>query len=140
MKAQRLVGTFAAVATISTLGAGSAAAAETAESPCGSGYSRVGVYAIPESGPRVGTLEVHWNAGEESNCVLTYGYGATYGKPTEKSAGLKTGDGPWHHDTGEYKYYAGPVTTLRGVDGSQCIDVKGYVGREITSLSNVHCG
>jgi hypothetical protein len=103
VRRQRLIGTIAVVATISILGAGSAAAAETAESPCGSGYSRVGVYAIPESGTRVGTLEVHWNASEQTNCVLTYGYGSTYGKSTEKSAGLRTGDGPWHHDTGEYK-------------------------------------
>ncbi|MGW4967290.1 hypothetical protein ACWEPL_59625 [Nonomuraea sp. NPDC004186] len=61
----------------------------SATGPCGGGYNRVGVYAIPESGTRVGTLEVYYNSSSGKNCALTYGYGSTAGTATDKQVGIR---------------------------------------------------
>ncbi|MFC5750165.1 hypothetical protein [Actinomadura rugatobispora] len=112
----------------------------SAAGPCGSGYSRVGVYAIPENGTRKGTLEVYYSSGAKKNCALTYGYGAWANTENWKSVGIRrsaTGITPWDHDYGDSTYYAGPVYV--SAPGA-CIDVIGGVDGAGIDLYDVHCG
>jgi hypothetical protein len=134
MKTRNILGVLAAALLATTgllVGAGPA---EAASSPCGDGYYRVGVYAIPESGPRKGTLEIYWNG--HQNCALAYGYGEYYGKTTDKSVAMR----PWREtwwdvDGGDYKYYAGPVR----VHPHGCIDVEAIIDGAMTELVAKHC-
>ncbi|RSM98092.1 hypothetical protein DMB42_44560 [Nonomuraea sp. WAC 01424] len=61
----------AALATSTTLVAGAAPAG--AAGPCGSGYSRVGVYdiGVQKYGYRTGILEVYYSSSTGKNCALT---------------------------------------------------------------------
>ncbi|MEV1246789.1 hypothetical protein ACIBO2_01035 [Nonomuraea sp. NPDC050022] len=110
-----------------------------AAGPCGSGYSRVGVYAIPETGTRVGTLEVHYNSSSNKNCALTYGYGSTAGTTTWKSVKIMVAGAGWWADVdaGNYPQYAGPVYVSAP---GKCITVEAGVKNESRLLSGVHCG
>ncbi|MER6951114.1 hypothetical protein ABT294_44590 [Nonomuraea sp. NPDC000554] len=106
--------------------------------PCGSGYNRVGVYAIPKSGPRTGTLEVYYNSGTGKNCALAYGYGSTAGKKTYKSVTIGVSSGTQaDHDYGQFAQYAGPVYTSAR---NKCINVSGWIGKTHRDLTKVHCG
>ncbi|MEV6041602.1 spore-associated protein A [Nonomuraea sp. NPDC052116] len=114
------------------------AAPASATGPCGSGYNRVGVYAIPESGTRVGTLEVYYNSSSGKNCALTYGYGSTAGTTTFKGVSIRL-SGSYQGETegGNYVYYAGPVYTSAP---GKCIDVQGSVKNAKRWVGSVHCG
>ncbi|TDD21585.1 hypothetical protein [Nonomuraea diastatica] len=115
------------------------AASRSAAGPCGSGYSRVGVYAIPSYDKRTGTLEVHYSSSTGKNCALAYGYGPYYGTKSWKRVTISKADGSGEHtDANEYEYYAGPVYVSAP---GQCIDVAGTVPAwTTTELNNVHCG
>ncbi|MFB4273561.1 hypothetical protein [Nonomuraea sp. GTA35] len=120
-----------------TLMAGAAPAG--AAGPCGSSYSRVGVYSISRDGTRTGTLEVYYSSSTGKNCALTYGYGSYANTTSWKGVVISRGDGSGEsYDAGNYKYYAGPVYVSAP---GQCIDVEG-ISPEWTSvkLNNVHCG
>ncbi|MFI6394941.1 spore-associated protein A [Nonomuraea sp. NPDC050547] len=131
-----LAGTALAAATslvVSTAPAGAAG-------PCGSGYTRVGVYGIShEDGTRTGTLEVHYSSSAGRNCALTYGYGQYANTMSWKRVSISRGDGSGDHtDAGYYTHYAGPVYVSAP---GQCIDVAGTVpGYTTRTLNNVHCG
>ncbi|AWS44251.1 hypothetical protein [Streptosporangium sp. 'caverna'] len=128
---------LAGVAMISTgLVAGATPAGATG--PCGSGYSQVGSYPIPKTGPQKGTLKVYYSSRSGKNCALAYGYGATYGKATYKSVtiGLTAGTRA-EHDYGNYKLYAGPIYLAAA---HKCIEVSGFIGTANRVLSKVHCG
>ncbi|MGP3918045.1 hypothetical protein [Nonomuraea sp. 10N515B] len=127
----------AALAASTTLVAGATPA--SAAGPCGSSYSRVGVYAIPQSGTRTGTLEVYYSSSTGKNCALAYGYGSTYGATTWKGVSISRADGSGYDpDADYYQYYAGPVYVSAP---GQCIDVTGtVVAGKVTELNNVHCG
>ncbi|MEO3875615.1 hypothetical protein ABGB18_43115 [Nonomuraea sp. B12E4] len=116
-----------------------AASASTAAaaSPCGSGYGRVGVYAIPKTGARKGTLEVYYSSKTGKNCALAYGYGATYNHKTYKSVLISVSDGTRaDHDYGQFSRYAGPVYVSAP---HKCIDVSGWIVGTKRVLSRVHC-
>ncbi|SEH03621.1 hypothetical protein SAMN05444920_14035 [Nonomuraea solani] len=111
----------AALAAAPTLVAGAAPAG--AAGPCGSGYSRIGVYSITKDGTRTGTLEVHYSSGTGKNCALTYGYGAYANTTSWKRVTISRGDGSGSStDAGRYESYAGPVYVSAS---GQCIDVAG---------------
>ncbi|MET9249975.1 spore-associated protein A [Nonomuraea sp. NPDC003709] len=132
---------LAALVSAATVAASLMAGATPASAagPCGSGYTRVGVYAIPATGTRVGTLEVHYNSSSRKNCALTYGYGSTAGTTTRKSVKIMVSGGGWWNDVdeGNYAEYAGPVYVSAA---DKCIDVEAGVKGESRLLSGVHCG
>jgi hypothetical protein len=126
----------AALAFTTTLVAGTAPASATG--PCGSSYTRVGVYAIPSSGTRTGTLEVYYSSSTGKNCALAYGYGSYYGTKTWKGVSISRADGSGEDVDGDYyEYYAGPVYISAP---GQCIDVLASIPAwNDTKLNNVHC-
>jgi hypothetical protein len=129
--------TGAALAASTTLAVNATPA--DAAGPCGSSYSRVGVYAVSKDGTRTGTVEVYYSSSTGKNCALAYGYGAYANTTSWKHVTISRGDGS-HKDTdaGEYKYYAGPVYVSAP---GQCIDVVATVPAwVILELNNVHCG
>lgn len=73
----RKLGTLMAGAVLASTALVAGAAPAGAAGPCGSSYSRIGVYRIPESGTRTGTLEVYYSSSTGKNCALAYGYGST---------------------------------------------------------------
>ncbi|MEV0199706.1 hypothetical protein [Nonomuraea sp. NPDC050691] len=130
--------TGAALTVSTTLVAGAAPA--SAAGPCGSGYTRVGVYPVKRGdGTRTGTLEVYYSSTSRKNCALTYGYGAYANTPSWKSVVISRGDGSGSDpNSGTFTYYAGPVYVSAG---GQCIDVEATVPDWVTlRLNNVHCG
>ncbi|NUW37433.1 spore-associated protein A [Nonomuraea sp. SMC257] len=139
MRTRSGVATLAGVALASTCFLASPTPASAA-GPCGSGYNRIGVYAIPQSGPKVGSLEVYYNAGNGKNCALAYGIGPDYyGKSTYKDVAIRRagGSGGWVSNQGYFTYYAGPV--YLSAQGT-CIDLAGYMGGTERYVWNVHCG
>ncbi|MDX3108051.1 hypothetical protein, partial [Nonomuraea angiospora] len=58
------------------------------------------MYAIPESGTRVGTLEVYYNSSSGKNCALTYGYGSMAGTTTFEAAAIRVAGGSGVIDSG----------------------------------------
>ncbi|MFI6457314.1 hypothetical protein ACIBF6_37880 [Streptosporangium amethystogenes] len=138
MRIRSKIATLASAALVSTwLVAGATPA--SAAGPCGGGYSRVGVYAIPASGARTGTLEVYYNSSSGKNCALTYGYGSYAGRVNRKQVGISlAGKSAWAGvDNGMFKYYAGPVyVSARG----KCISLRGQVATGVRNLNRVHCG
>ncbi|WP_026413878.1 hypothetical protein [Actinomadura oligospora] len=135
--------TAAAVAFSTVLVASPAltAAPAHADGPCGAGYSRVGVYAVPASGTRVGTLEVYWNATAKKNCALMYN-AFSPGTFTYTQVSIGRYPGAYADDEhGPFGYYAGPVYVYAPVD---CINVRGGItgpnGYVERVLQRVHCG
>jgi hypothetical protein len=127
----------AALVASTTLVAGATPA--SAAGPCGSSYTRVGVYPVKRGdGTRTGTLEVHYSSSERKNCALTYGYGAYANTTSWKRVTISRGDGSGEKtNAGQFKYYAGPVYVSAP---GQCIDVAGTVPDWVTlELNNVHC-
>ncbi|MEU4232565.1 spore-associated protein A [Nonomuraea sp. NPDC026600] len=139
MRTRSSVVTLASVALASTCFLISPSPASAA-GPCGAGYSRIDVYAIPQSGPKIGSLELYYNSGNGKNCALAYGVGSDYyGKSTYKDVAIRRagGSGGWVSNNGYFKYYAGPVY-ISAKD--TCIDLAGYMGGTERYVWNVHCG
>ncbi|MGN9840137.1 hypothetical protein ACTMTI_18635 [Nonomuraea sp. H19] len=120
-----------------------AAPAEAAATVCGSSYTKVGSYAIPQTGTRVGTLEVYYSSSTGKNCALAVGYGSTYGVKNTKAVyiGLAGPGVPWADDnSGSFEYYAGPVYVSAP---GKCIAVQGVIFKGSTHytrhLDSVHC-
>ncbi|WP_326821645.1 spore-associated protein A [Streptosporangium sp. NBC_01756] len=137
MRTRSKIATLASAALVSTwLVAGATPA--SAAGPCGSGYSRVGVYAVPASGARTGTLEVYYNSSARKNCALTYGYGSYAGRVNRKAVAIGlSGASKWAGaDNGMYAQYAGPVY----VYAPGCIALRAQVAGGVRQLSKVHCG
>jgi hypothetical protein len=141
---------FVRTRKLATLLAGAALASTTlvagatpasAAGPCGSSYTRVGVYniGIEKYGYRTGILEVYYSSSTGKNCALTYGDGPYANTTSWKGVTISRGDGSGKDtDADNYKYYAGPVYVSAP---GQCIDVEG-ISPSWTSvkLNNVHCG
>jgi len=100
-----------------------AAPAEAASNPytpqgvCGSGYTVQRSHAL--SGAVVYQL---YNG--TYNCVVTIKT-AQIGTPTRTTAGLQVSGSNWAYDTGDYKYYAGPV---KQYGKGKCVRFFGYHG------------
>lgn len=77
-----------------------------------------------------------YNAGTEQNCVVTMKY-AGVGKESPVSATLDVQGGGSATDSGNFKYYAGPVK----LDApGKCVKFSGSVGAEGTSADWANCG
>lgn len=140
MRTRGKLATFLAGATLASTVLVAGATPAGATGPCGSSYSRVGVYAISRGdGTRTGTLEVYYSSSTGKNCALTYGYGAYANTTSWKRVTISRGDGSGEDtNAGHFKYYAGPVYVSAA---GQCIDVAGTVPDWVTrELNNVHCG
>ncbi|MCC5580357.1 spore-associated protein A [Microtetraspora sp. AC03309] len=118
-----------------TIGASSA----SATGPCGSGYTRVGVYNI--GSPKAGSIEVFYNSSNGYNCALTYPLNPGERRWMLISIGISIVGAGSDQDNGYYTTYAGPVYTYAK---GQCIDLVGGVdngyGHVYRNLKNVHCG
>ncbi|GAA2871690.1 serine/threonine protein kinase [Nonomuraea rubra] len=141
MRTRKLTTLLAGAALVSTTTLVAGATPAGAAGPCGSSYSRVGVYniGIEKYGYRTGILEVYYSSSTGKNCALTYGDGPYANTTSWKGVVLSRGDGSGRvSDAGDYKYYAGPVYVSAP---GQCIDVEG-ISPSWTSvkLNNVHCG
>ncbi|TDD25359.1 hypothetical protein [Nonomuraea diastatica] len=133
------VSALVAVALVSLLLPATTSSASAA-GPCGSSYSRVGVYRIPETGTQDGTLEIYYSSSTGKNCALAYGVSAEHkGKRTYKGVAIRRagGSGGWVGQRDYFKYYAGPVYV--SAPGT-CIDAMGLMGGDDRYVWNVHCG
>lgn len=138
MRTRSKIATLASAVLVSTwLVAGATPA--SAAGPCGSGYSRVGVYAVPASGARTGTLEVYYSSSARKNCALTYGYGSYANRVNRKAVAIGlSGVSTWAGaDNGMYAQYAGPAYVYAP---GRCISLRAQVAGGVRQLNKVHCG
>ncbi|MFY1650714.1 hypothetical protein ACN27J_07440 [Solwaraspora sp. WMMB762] len=118
-----------AVAAALTIAPSAAHAAYTPEGVCGSGYYVQRSYPLP--GARVYQL---YNG--SSNCVVTIKT-ASVGTPTRTTAALQVSGSDWSTDTGDYRYYAGPV---RVPAAGKCVRYFGYHGGTSYTSPWGNCG
>jgi hypothetical protein len=141
MRTPGKLATLLAGATLGCTALVAGAAPAGAAGPCGSSYSRIGVYniGIQKYGYRTGILEVYYSSSTGKNCALVYGDGPYANTTSWKAVSISRGDGSGKDsNAGNFKYYAGPVYVSAP---GQCIDVEG-TSPDWTStvLNNVHCG
>jgi hypothetical protein len=90
-------------------------------------------------GKKVGELDVYYNSATGKNCARMNHAGSTWGKKLKTRAWIgicsetTPGDKTCHYDpstdavdNGNYRYYAGPVTTKTSAAG-RCIAASGYL-------------
>jgi hypothetical protein len=110
-------------------GAQARAAAYTPQSVCGSGYYVQRKHALP------GAVAYQLYNGTY-NCAVTIKT-KSVGKPTRTTAGLIVTGSSWAYDTGNYRYYAGPVKQ-RG--RGKCVRYFGFHGGRNFTSSWANCG
>lgn len=122
----------AAGATALIAATGVPASAATTYTPtglCGGGYSVQRSKALP------GAVSYQlYNGG--TTCVVTIKTAAK-GKATKITAGLQVKGGGWSYDTGDYKYYAGPV---KRASKGKCVRFFGYSQNQNYTSSYANCG
>ena len=111
------VAVFSFVLAMGSAAPAHAANPYTPQGVCGSGYSIQRSHAL--NGARVYQL---YNG--STNCVVTIKT-ASVGKATRTTAGLQVAGSNWAYDTGDYKYYAGPVKQYAA---GKCVRYFGYHG------------
>lgn len=117
------VAAFAVGAALTVAPGPAQAQAYTPEGVCGSGYYVQRSYPLP--GARVYQL---YNG--SSNCVVTIKT-SSVGTATRTTASLQVQGRPWSTDTGDYRYYAGPV---KAAAQGKCVRYFGFHGgRNYTS-------
>jgi hypothetical protein len=127
---------IAAAATAAVVGSGPAQAGAAGAGCAG---SLVESRALNVAGKKVGELAVYYDAATGKNCAKMNHAGSTWGKRLKTRVWIgicaerKPGDGPCTYDpntdavdVGDYKYYAGPVTTKKSARG-RCIAASGYL-------------
>ncbi|MER6511333.1 hypothetical protein ABT158_31260 [Nonomuraea sp. NPDC001636] len=77
-----------------------------------------------------------YNSGTKQNCVVTMKY-VGVGKESPVSATLDVQDGDSATDSGDYKYYAGPVKLAAP---GRCVKFSGSVGAGSTAAGWANCG
>lgn len=135
---------FAAVAATTVAVPEPAAAA----GPCGSSYAHVGHYEFgPSATKDWGAIDVYWSSTAGRNCAVMNSTGDAYGVSGRKFVRIFPTSAPKYHDydSGNYKYYAGPVYTPRGYNMSgKCITVEAGIwlssGDAGLKLPGIHCG
>jgi hypothetical protein len=108
---------------------GSAQAAYTPQGVCGSGYYVQRQHALP------GAVAYQLYNGTY-NCAVTIKT-ASVGTPTRTTAGLQVTGSDWSYDTGDYRYYAGPVK-LYGK--GKCVRYFGFHGGQSYTSPWGNCG
>ncbi|MEV8044297.1 serine/threonine protein kinase [Streptomyces griseoluteus] len=106
----RAVTALGAALGISLAFTGSAQAASSPTSVCGSGYyvqssHELGLY-VQTGGPQA-IVYLLYNSSSDNNCVVTVVTGEQIHNPV--SAGVRAEGGSWVKDSGNYNSYAGPV-------------------------------
>jgi hypothetical protein len=104
----------------------------TAKEVCGSGFSTIDRHALGKAG----TVYLMYNASSGKNCVTTL-KASSLGKKTAASAFLEVKGGQRATDSGQFSYYAGPVSAAAA---NKCVQWGGSVGSEKYSSQFEHCG
>jgi hypothetical protein len=104
----------------------------SAEQVCGSGFSTIDQQALGTSG----TAYLLYNSATKANCVATL-KAVSLGQATAVSAFLEPQGGTRQTDSGDYDYYAGPVTVAAG---ATCVQWGGSVGSDSYTSPFEHCG
>ncbi|GHF39054.1 sialidase-1 [Amycolatopsis bartoniae] len=99
---------------------------------CGAGYSVIDQQALGTAG----TVYLSYNASTGKNCVSTMKK-TSVGTPSATSAFLQVEDGTRVTDSGNFSYYAGPVTA--GAAG-KCVQWGGSAGTNSYTSPMEHCG
>jgi hypothetical protein len=103
----------------------------TAAEVCGAGYS-----VIDSHGLTGGTTYLLYNAGSKKNCVTTL-KSTSLGQKTAVSAHLQVQGSSAVTDSGNFDYYAGPVSQAAG---ATCVKWGGSVGSSSYTSPFEHCG
>lgn len=104
----------------------------SAEQVCGSGFSVIDSHELGSAG----TAYLLYNASTKANCVTTL-KASSLGEKTAVSAFLEVQGKDRVTDSGEFDYYAGPVTDAAG---STCVKWGGSAGSESYTSPFEHCG
>lgn len=104
----------------------------TATEVCGSGYSVIDSHALGKAA-RVYLL---YNAGSKKNCVTTI-KSTSVGKKSPVGAHLQVKGGAKAADSGNFAFYAGPVSRAAG---AKCVKWGGSAGSSSYTSPFEHCG
>lgn len=104
----------------------------TASEVCGSGYSQIDSHALGSSG----TIVLMYNSGNGKNCVTTLKK-VSLGTASAVSSTLQVQGGSVQSDSGNFAYYAGPVTASAA---GKCVKWGGSVGSTSWTSDYSHCG
>ncbi len=110
---------------------GSASNAYTPTGVCGSGFGVIDSHGL--SGGKVYLL---WNESSGENCVVTIKT-SNVGSPSPMSASLQIEGDTQATNSGNFSYYAGPVTRYAS---NRCVKWGGSVGSSFWESSFGHCG
>nr|WP_230424983.1 M23 family metallopeptidase [Prauserella cavernicola] len=103
----------------------------TPQEVCGSGYSVINKHALGKAG----TVYLLYNAGNGKNCVTTLKQ-SSLDKKSPASAFLEVEGSTRATDSGDFTYYAGPVSKAAA---GQCVKWGGSVGSEKFTSPFEHC-
>ncbi|WAU79280.1 spore-associated protein A [Streptomyces sp. Qhu-G9] len=124
----------AATSVLAFSGNANAAGANVAyNGACGSGYSVVNS-ANMQFG--AGTVYLTYNGSTGKNCVVTIQTEQKYSGPMTAKI-RRTGSSSWTTDSGDYRYYAGPVYVSAA---GSCVDWYGSYFSNYGSGSATNCG
>lgn len=104
----------------------------TATEVCGSGYAVIDQHALGTAG----TVYLTYNSSTAKNCVATM-KATSLGTASAVSATLQVQGGTATTDSGNFAYYAGPVTKAAG---STCVKWGGSAGSTSWTSAYEHCG
>lgn len=99
---------------------------------CGSGYNVIDQHALGSAA----TIYLLYNGSNSSNCVVTLKH-ESIGQETAVSASLQVEGGTKTADSGDFGYYAGPVTKSAP---STCVKWGGSAGSDSWTSGWSHCG
>jgi surface antigen len=134
-------GVFAAIVLVAlaagtTLGAAPSQAGSqpySAERVCGAGYKQIDRVSLGSAG----TTYLLYNAGNANNCVVTL-KATSIGTATSAGAYLQVaGQAKATVNSGQFKYYAGPV---RAPAANKCVKWGGWHGTARRDMPSGHCG
>lgn len=104
----------------------------SAKEVCGSGYSVIDSRALGTAGK----VYLLYNSGSKRNCVVTV-KSTSLGKASPVSAHLQVRGGTKATDSGNFAYYAGPVSRAAA---AKCVRWGGSVGAKSYTSGYEHCG
>ncbi|WP_433424254.1 spore-associated protein A [Microtetraspora malaysiensis] len=128
-----LIGAAAAAAVAGSMTMALPASAATYGGQCGSGYSVVNSFHLPDSR---GTVFLTYSSATGKNCVATVR--TTSGTATLVEAYLKkSSSSTWIKDSGNYTSYAGPIYVSAA---GSCVDWGGTIGTATQYKKGTNCG
>lgn len=128
-----LIGGAAAAVVTGTIVSAAPASAATYGSQCGSGYSVVNHFNLPDNR---GTVFLTYSSSTGRNCVVTVR--TNPGAATLTEAYLRrSSTSTWTKDSGNYTTYAGPVYVSAA---GHCVDWGGTIGTATQFRYGTNCG